>query len=63
MESIKTRPEIAKEYGVTPRTLQRWIKKVLPVLLHVTLTPSFQKMIYEKFGYPKCVDSTEYLNQ
>jgi hypothetical protein len=60
MKVIKSREQIAKEYSINVRTLYRWISKKFPDLLHVTLTPRYQKMIYEEFGYPPNVNFEKY---
>ncbi len=49
---MKTRQEIADEYGISRRTLQRWLKKMNITLSKGLLTPSEQRQIYRKFGLP-----------
>ncbi len=48
----KTRQQIAEEYGITPRTLRRWIKKNNINLPKRLICPQEQKKIYEAFGPP-----------
>lgn len=60
MEAIKSREQIAFEYGVNVRTLYRWIQNKLADLIGVTLTPRYQKKIYEEFGYPPCINPDDY---
>lgn len=52
MKKAKTRQEIAEEYGISRRTLQRWLKKMGINLTNGLLTPSEQRQIYKKFGLP-----------
>lgn len=53
MARTKTRIEIAEEYGISRRTLQRWLKKENIQLSNRLLTPTEQRRIYMKFGLPK----------
>lgn len=56
MENIisktKTRRQIADEYGITPRTFRRWVKKYNISLPKRLICPKDQKIIYEKLGPP-----------
>lgn len=54
---VKTRQQIAIEYGISPRTLRRWLKINKINLPNRLLCPYEQEIIYEKFGYPKLEDS------
>ncbi len=53
MEESKTRIMIANEYGISRKTLQRWLKKENISLSNGLVTPAEQKRIYKKFGKPK----------
>ena len=48
----KTRRQIAKELGISERTLQRWLKKSGLALPSGLVTPYYQKVIYELYWYP-----------
>ena len=52
MKKTKTRQEIADEYGISRRTLQRWLKKMNISLSKGLVTPSEQLLIYRKLGLP-----------
>ena len=52
MKQVKTRQEIAQEFGISRRTFQRWLKKHNIVLPSGLVTPKVQAQIYEKFGFP-----------
>ena len=49
---VKTRQQIAQEYGISTRTLRRWLKKAEIKLPNRLLGPKEQILIYEEFGYP-----------
>lgn len=50
MEKIRTRQEIASEFGITTKTLRIWIKKHNIVLDGKSLIcPATYKLIKEKF--------------
>ncbi|WP_339878750.1 hypothetical protein [uncultured Algoriphagus sp.] len=49
----KSRQQIADEYGVSTKTLLRWIKKERIVISNGLVTPKEQSVLYEKFGNPK----------
>ncbi|PWK28350.1 hypothetical protein LV89_01134 [Arcicella aurantiaca] len=53
MEKIRTRQEIATEFGITPKTLRVWFKKNNIILDGKSLiSPATYKHIKEKFyGY------------
>ncbi|WP_420868334.1 helix-turn-helix domain-containing protein [Aestuariivivens sediminis] len=51
-EKVKTREQIAAEYGVSPRTLRRWLKNCNIILPNRLVCPKEQRLIYNKFGYP-----------
>lgn len=49
----KTREEIATEYEVTTRTFRRWLKRANIQLPSGYLTPKYQQLIYDTFGFPQ----------
>jgi len=49
---VKTRQQIAQEYGISTRTLRRWLLKSEINLPKRLLGPKEQAIIYEKFGNP-----------
>ncbi len=49
---VKTRQQIADEYGISARTLRRWLHKSEIHLPNRMLCPKEQLLIYEEFGYP-----------
>lgn len=52
-QKAKSRKQIADEYGISPRTLRRWLKKYDIVLPKRLLCSKEQQMIYESFGHPQ----------
>lgn len=48
----KTREQIALEYGISARTLRRWLKKSGIQLPNRLLCPKEQIQIYQEFGFP-----------
>lgn len=48
----KSRQEIAQEFGISRRTLYRWIQKTDIQLPSGLIPPKVQDMIYEEFGNP-----------
>lgn len=46
----KSRQEIAEEYGVSTRTLSRWIQNHDLLIPKGLICPKDQEVIYEKFG-------------
>jgi len=50
---FKSRQEIANEYGVSTKTLSRWLKKYNLEIGTGLLTPQEQALIYTAFGLPK----------
>ena len=48
----KTRKEIAQEYGISPKTLQRWLVKHKIKIGTGLVIPKDQLRIYQKFGFP-----------
>ena len=53
--NAKLRSEIAGEYGISVKTLNRWIKNTNLVIPHGLIDPFHFKMIYHKFGIPKYI--------
>ena len=49
---VKTRQQIANEYGVTRKTLYSWLKKEKIKLERSLISPKEQERIYSKFGNP-----------
>lgn len=52
IRKTKTRQEIAEEYGINRRTLQRWLKQENIDLPNRLLGPKEQARIYQLFGKP-----------
>jgi len=50
--NIKTRKQIALEYGISDRTFRRYLKKFNIELPSGNITPRYQKVIYTKLGAP-----------
>ena len=53
MEMAKTRQQIADEYGISRKTLSRWLKKAEIEVEGYLLSPKDQQMIYQVFGDPR----------
>jgi DNA invertase Pin-like site-specific DNA recombinase len=49
---VKTRAQIADEYGISVRTLYRWLKKHHIEVPSGVLKPVHQILIYQAFGAP-----------
>ena len=62
---VKTRTEIANEYGIDRKTLYRWLKNKNIVLSGNLVNPKEQDLIYENFGIPKFFtkDEREYYSK
>lgn len=52
MAKVKTRTQLADEYGVCRKTLYNWLKSNKIDVHNGQLTPSDQKKIHDKFGQP-----------
>ncbi|WP_192348904.1 hypothetical protein [Algoriphagus sp. Y33] len=52
VQKAKTRQQIANEYGISAKTLSRWIKNRNLPIDNGLLTPIEQKIIYEALGLP-----------
>lgn len=62
-QKAKSRQEIAHEYGVSSRTLTRWIQKSGLVIPRGLVSPKNQDFIYEKFGKPNYSQFSKLLGQ
>ena len=49
----KTRQEVANEFGISVRTLYRWIEKAKIELPGGLIDPTHLTIIYQRFGYPE----------
>ena len=49
---VKTRQQIANEYGVSRKTLYSWLKKEKINLQRSLISPKDQDEIYNRFGNP-----------
>jgi hypothetical protein len=49
---VKTHDAIAQDYCINVRTLRRWCKRERLEIPRGSLSPKFQHLIYETFGYP-----------
>ena len=56
---LKTRANIAEEFGVCRKTLRKWMD-AMPYGFPYLLTASWQKLIYEELGYPLGVEEEDY---
>ena len=57
--TIKTRQQIAREYGICRKTLRKWMT-ITGCTFPRHLTLSWQKLIYEEFGYPLDIDEGKF---
>jgi transposase-like protein len=53
----KTRQEVAAEYGVTRKTLRKWLKEANIHTGKGRLTPAVLNRIYNHFGEPRRLHS------
>lgn len=57
---VKIRQEIAEKYGLHRKTLERKVTRESEWLpARCALTPGYQKLIYETFGWPSGVNAVE----
>lgn len=49
-QKAKSRQEIAEEFGISVKTLSRWILKEKLQIPQGLISPKDQDLIYEKFG-------------
>ena len=52
MSKVKTRTQLADEYGISRKTLYNWLKSNKVEVRSGQLTPLDQKKIHDKFGKP-----------
>lgn len=52
-QHVKTRQQLADEYGVSRKTLYTWLKKANIKLKRSLITPKEQSEIYDEFGLPE----------
>jgi hypothetical protein len=52
-KNAKTKKQIASEYGICIKTLNKWLKKEDIIIQRGLISPKSQEMIYEKLGVPK----------
>ena len=50
---MKTRQQIANEYGICTKTFNKWLKEAKFNLKRGLINPRSQELIYKKFGLPK----------
>jgi DNA invertase Pin-like site-specific DNA recombinase len=50
---VKTRQEVADEFGINVRTLSRWLKRANIDVPRGLIKPSQLRLIYENFGVTK----------
>jgi hypothetical protein len=51
----KLRKEVAWDYGISARTLNRWFRKTRLNIPNGLIDPYHLKIIYDTFGFPKKV--------
>jgi transposase len=51
-KQAKSRQEVANEYGISAKTMARWLKKEGLEISKGLLTPKEQAIIYAAFGLP-----------
>jgi hypothetical protein len=51
--NAKTKKQIANEYGICTKTLNKWLMNEKIVLQRGLINPKSQERIYERFGIPK----------
>jgi len=57
-QKAKSRFQVANEYGISVRTLNRWFRKAGLFIPNGLLDPFHLNIIYRKFGDPKKVKET-----
>lgn len=50
---VKTHQQIAREYGISVRTMRRWIRKAGLEIPSGLISPNYQLIIYQTFGLPR----------
>jgi predicted transcriptional regulator len=56
MEKFKTREEIAREFGISRRTLLRWLKKDGIKLSNRLISPLEQEKLYLLYGFNRNIE-------
>ncbi len=51
--AAKSKQQIASEYGICIKTLNKWLKEEKIILKRGLINPKKQNLIYKKFGFPK----------
>ncbi|WP_175574375.1 helix-turn-helix domain-containing protein [Algoriphagus marinus] len=51
-QKVKTRQQVADEYGISARTLSRWFQNKKLRIPKGLLSPKVQELIYQEFGKP-----------
>ncbi len=51
--AIKTRKQMADEFGVSERTFRRYLKKYSIELPSGNILPKYQRLIYDTLGNPQ----------
>lgn len=51
--AAKTKQQIAREYGICTKTLNKWLKEEKIKIHRGLINPKDQELIYEKLGFPK----------
>lgn len=58
IQPTKTRAQISDEYDIHPKTFSRRLVRAGIELPPGNITPKYQKLIYETFGYPPKEDKS-----
>lgn len=53
LKGAKTKQQIADEYGICTKTLNKWFRSKHIIFRRGLLNPKEQELIYKKFGTPK----------
>jgi transposase-like protein len=48
----KSKQQIANEYGICTKTLNKWLKEENIILKRGLITPKRQEIIYKRLGFP-----------
>ncbi len=56
----KTRKELALKYGVSVKTLNKWLERVGLTFPNFSFTPKEVSIIYGKLGHPEGEETPEY---
>jgi hypothetical protein len=52
-KNAKTKKQIADEYGICTKTLNKWLKASGIKIQRGLINPKKQELIYKQFGFPK----------